>query len=220
MLTVERIDITTCKPIISSKHYSKTLGIFWEGFGLYDSGRIVGVVCYGQPSPAIQKHAFRDRSFRLYELTRLVIDSGVKNGASILISGSLKILKDTPCAVVSYADTSHGHSGIVYQATNWLYTGATVSHDNLYLINGEVIHSLTLQDRFGVTSAASYAKENSIQVVKPKEKHRYFYFVGNKYQKRDMMSKLAYPIINAYPKSDKVLYESNGNCSDFISSLY
>lgn len=84
--SIKRIDKQTAKYVIESMHYRKTLGVFWEAFGLYENDKLMGVVCYGQPSAPIQKHAFKDRDFRLYELTRLVIDGGNKNFASMLIS--------------------------------------------------------------------------------------------------------------------------------------
>jgi hypothetical protein len=126
-----------CELFVKQKHYSRKPSIFWEGFALVEKDNIEGVIVYGQPSPPIQKHAFRDRDFRLYELSRLVVQSKTKNAASFLIANSLKILSSKPCAVVSYADMAHNHCGIVYQATNWLYTGSTVSHDKLYIIDGE-----------------------------------------------------------------------------------
>ena len=144
MLQVKPLDRATAKLVVEAKHYSRRLGIMWEAFGLYFEGLLVGVVCYGQPSAPIQKHAFKDRNFRLYELTRLVVEPNVKNGASFLISNSLKLLKEQPCAIVSYADSANGHCGIVYQATNWVYTGATKAHDSLYLIDGEKVHSMTI----------------------------------------------------------------------------
>jgi hypothetical protein len=73
-VTVKRIDKSIADLIISNKHYSKRLGIFWEGFGLFNDNKLIGVCCFGQPSAPIQKHAFKDRNFRLYELTRLVVD--------------------------------------------------------------------------------------------------------------------------------------------------
>ena len=92
----KRVDKVTAKAVVESMHYRKTLGVFWEAFGLYGNDKLMGVVCYGQPSAPIQKHAFKDRDFRLYELTRLVIDGGNKNCASMLIADSLKLLKEQP----------------------------------------------------------------------------------------------------------------------------
>lgn len=216
-MNVVRIDKNTASKIIAGKHYSRRLGIFWEGFALYHNDVVIGVITYGQPSAPIQKHAFTDRDFRLYELTRLVIDRGApQNAASFLIARSLKLLSVNPCAVVSYADSAHGHCGIVYQATNWLYTGGNVAHDCLYRVGSELLHPMTLRDRFGVLDPVAWAKANSVERVKGGVKHRYFYFCGTKRERRIMQAKLKYPVETTYPKSDKTLYDDGLNCVNYI----
>lgn len=204
-MKVERIDKETAELFVSQKHYSRTPSIFWAGFGLVENGMIVGVAVYGQPSPPIQKHAFKDRDFRLYELSRVVVQTKTKNAASFLISHSLQML-ESPCAVVSYADMERNHCGIIYQATNWIYTGSTISHDKLYIVDGKRTHPMTLRD-MGITNPTRWAKENGIQTVKPFEKHRYFFLVGTKGQKRKMLSALAYPVVGLYPKTEKSMYD-------------
>lgn len=206
-MRVIKVTKSICNEWIKEKHYRRTLGIFWEGFALIERDKIQGVVCYGQPSPPIQKHAFADRDFRLYELTRLVIQTKTKNAASFLIAHSLKKLKESPCAVISYADSSQGHCGIVYQATNWLYTGAVKAHDKFYIVNGEKLHPTTVRDRYGVTSPVKWAKENNITMVLPEPKQRYFYILGNKRQKKDIRQRLKYPILAGYPKCDQSRYD-------------
>lgn len=194
-----------CEVFVLKKHYSRKASIFWAGFGLVENGKIVGVCVFGQPSPPIQKHAFKDRDFRLYELSRLVVQTKTKNAASMLVSKALALLP-SPCAVVSYADMEQSHCGVIYQATNWDYTGATVSHDRLYVVDGVRTHPMTLRDR-GITAPAEWAKANGIETVKPFQKHRYFFFVGGKYQKRAMREKLAYPIVRPYPKCEQKRYD-------------
>ena len=204
-MKVVSLSKSQCEEWVKTKHYSRRASIFWAGFGLEINGLIEGVCVYGQPSPAIQKHAFKDRDFQLFELARLVVQTSQKNAASFLVGNSLQMLK-TPCAVVSYADTEHGHSGIIYQATNWAYTGATKSHDKAYIVDGKRVHPMTLRDQ-GVTDPARWAKENGIQSIPPMKKHRYFQFVGNKKEKLRMKAKLQYQIIPEYPKSPKSRYE-------------
>ena len=206
-IEVRSISREIAKGVVEKKHYSRRLGIFWEAFGLFQGDVLSGVCVFGQPSAPIQKHAFFERDFRLYELTRLVVDRGVKNGASMLIGRALKLLKEKPAAVISYADSHHGHCGIVYQASNWIYTGAVVAHDSLYLIDGVPTHPMTIKDRFGVSDPSRWAKQNGIEKIKPKEKHRYFYFVGSANDVRRMKSKLAYPVVFGYPKVDKSVYD-------------
>lgn len=206
-MEVVKLDKKTCELFIKNKHYSRKASIFWAGFGLVEGegGKIVGVAVYGQPSPPIQKHSFSERDFRLYELSRVVVQTKTKNAASFLIANSLQML-EKPCAVVSYADMEQNHCGIIYQATNWLYTGATKSHDKLYIVDGERVHPMSLRDK-GITDPTRWAKENSIPMVKPFEKHRYFFLVGTRKQKKRMLSKLKYPVITDYPKCDQRRYD-------------
>lgn len=113
---------------------------------------------------------------------------------------------EKPCAVVSYADSEHGHCGIIYQATNWTYTGATVSHDHAYIVDGKRVHPMTLRDQ-GITDPKRWAKENGIKTVKPMPKHRYFFFLGDKRQVKSMKTRLAYQVVREYPKCDQSRYD-------------
>lgn len=203
-MEVVKLDKKTCELFVKEKHYSRKSSIFWAGFGLIEDNKVVGVAVYGQPSPPIQKHAFIDRDFRLYELSRVVVQTETKNAASFLVANSLKML-DYPCAVVSYADMEQNHCGIIYQATNWIYTGATVSHDKLYIVDGVRLHPMTLRDR-GITDPTRWAKENNVEMVKPMQKHRYFFLCGTSKQKRRMLKKLKYPVIPEYPKCNQSRY--------------
>jgi len=205
MIEVIRTTKQIAEMFVKEKHYSRRASIFWAAFALVEDGKIQGVVVYGQPSPPIQKHAFRDRDFKLYELSRLVIQTKTRNAASLLVGRSLAML-ESPCAIVSYADMEQSHCGIVYQATNWSYTGATVSHDKAYIVDGVRTHPMTLRDR-GITNPTSWARENGIEMVKPMQKHRYFQFNGSRTQKARMKSRLAYPVIETYPKCDQARYD-------------
>jgi hypothetical protein len=204
-MTVIPLSKKMCEEWVKTKHYSHRASIFWAGFGLEIDGMIEGVCVYGQPSPPIQKHAFADRDFQLFELARLVVQTDRKNAASFLVGNSLQMLS-APCAVISYADSEQGHSGIIYQATNWIYTGATKSHDKMYLVDGVRTHPMTLRDR-GITDPTRWARENGVPMVHPMEKHRYFQFVGNRRQRRDMLLKLKYPVVPSYPKSPHSRYD-------------
>jgi len=210
-MQVVKLKKSQCDEFVLSKHYSHRAPIFWAGFGLIEEGFVTGVCVYGQPSPPIQKHAFKDRDFKLYELSRLVVQSKTKNASSYLVAQSLKML-EAPCAIVSYADMEQNHCGIIYQATNWLYTGATKSHDKAYIVDGVRLHPMTLRDR-GITDPTRWAKENGIEMIKPMEKHRYFQFTGDKRQRREMRSRLTYPQVSKYPKCDQRRYDDGPEIS-------
>lgn len=205
-MQVVRTTKQVAETFVSVKHYSRRPSVFWEAFALVEDGHVQGVVVYGQPSPPIQRHAFRDRDFRLYELTRLVVQTKTRNAASFLIGNSLRMLASQPCAVVSYADSEMGHAGIVYQATNWIYTGATVSHDKAYIVDGKRLHPMTLRD-MGITNPTAWAKVNGIEMVPPMQKHRYFKLIGNRRERAAMLAKLSYPVVSVYPKAEAARYD-------------
>lgn len=205
-MSVVDVSKDICDQFVTKKHYSRRASIFWKGFALVEGGMIQGVCVFGQPSPPIQRHAFDGRDFRLYELARLVVQTKTKNAASFLVGGSLKQLTPRPCAVVSYADMEQGHCGIVYQATNWIYTGSSKSHDKAYIVDGKRVHPMSLRDR-GITDPTRWAKENGIQMVPPALKHRYFFLIGSQSQKKSMLERLKYPVVLEYPKSDKTMYD-------------
>jgi len=219
-MRVISISKSVADSFVTKKHYSRRASIFWAGFGLEEHGQITGVAVYGQPSPPIQKHAFKDRDFRLYELARVVVQSKTKNASSFLVANSLKLLEPKPCAVISYADMEQNHCGIIYQATNWLYTGSTKSHDKAYIVDGKRTHPMTLRDQ-GITDPTRWAKENNIEMVKPMEKHRYFFFVGNKKERHNMKKRLVYPIMETYPKCDQKRYDDGPDlCIQVAQGLF
>jgi len=219
-MRVISISKSVADSFVTKKHYSRRASIFWAGFGLVEDGIVTGVAVYGQPSPPIQRHAFTDRDFRLYELSRVVVQSKTKNAASFLVANSLKLLEPKPCAVISYADMEQNHCGIIYQATNWLYTGSTKSHDKAYIVDGKRTHPMTLRDR-GITDPTRWAKENNIEMVKPMEKHRYFFFVGDKRQRSAMLNKLNYTAVDQYPKCDQQRYDDGPDlCIQVAQELF
>lgn len=211
---IQPVSKSISEQFVLTKHYSRRASVFWAAFGLVEDGKIQGICVFGQPSPPIQKHAFKDRDFRLYELSRLVVQTKTKNAASFLVGNALQLL-DHPSAVVSYADSEQSHCGIVYQATNWLYTGSTVSHDHMYLVDGVRTHPMTLRDR-GITNPKEWAKLNGVGTVKPYPKHRYFFLVGSRSDRRKMLAKLKYPIETVFPKCNQSRYD-DGPTLDLMS---
>ena len=71
-----------------------------------------------------------------------------KNVLSFFVSGCLNRLPK-PSVVVSYADTSQGHHGFIYQATNWIYTGLSAKFKD-YAVRGlEHMHHSSIEDSVG-----------------------------------------------------------------------
>ncbi len=98
-------------------------------FVIRAKGKIVGALTIGRPAnPYVARHVLNmwDWEQDVYELTRLwVADYLPRNTESEFIGWCLREMKmKNPWLVlVSYADPAHGHIGIVYKATGWIYTG-------------------------------------------------------------------------------------------------
>ena len=108
------------------KHYAKRKCSVSYAFGLYRNNELEGICTFG--SPASRSLCIGvcgiENAENVLELNRLCINSNNdKNCASFLVSQSLKKIKNK--IIVSYADTMMNHIGYVYQATNFIYTGAT-----------------------------------------------------------------------------------------------
>jgi hypothetical protein len=109
--------------------------------------------------------------------------------------------------VLSYADTTHGHHGGIYQALNFKYVGQSESsHIGFTATDGSFIHGRVCNTRFNTSSI------EKIRRIKPlwepafgKPKHLYIYPIKSKWRLiqeargwRDM----------PYPKPDLVADEA------------
>jgi len=134
------------------------------------------------------------------ELNRLVLLENKKNEASRLVGASLKMLPG-PRIIVSFADTSKGHEGIVYQATNFLYTGLSTKFLDPQVKGLEHQHHATYAHGMTNKQVIERYGEENVTFVERSRKHRYVTFVGDKRQVRDMRKSLKYKVL-PYPKAD------------------
>ena len=180
-------------PFILNIHYARRVPNIQYSYGLYKGNKLIGVITYGQPaSPSLCIGvAGKEYKSDVLELNRLVINPEYngKNYASILISKSLKLLPHRKF-IVSYADIGGwGHTGYVYQATNFYYTGTTKSRT----------------DKYSSGHSRHYSKSDERRQIRT-AKHRYITITGNKKDKKELIKYLKYPIIKKYPKGDNINY--------------
>jgi hypothetical protein len=207
---VKSIDYQDCKEWFLKKHYARRIPPIEFCFGLYDQDILVGVCSYGTPVSSVLRELFP--SYKLYELNRLVVSDGLpKNSLSYFVSKTIDFIPK-PSVLVSYADTSQNHNGYIYQATNWIYTGLSAKFMD-YMVKGmEHLHGASVFD-------LSRGQENRVEWLREKygdklymkerpRKHRYFYFVGDKRDKKKMMKEIPYEI-QPYPKGENKRYDAS-----------
>lgn len=129
--TVRRIAGNTGKAFIVEHHYSRGCHNGPMCWGLFDGDDLIGVCAFATPcSENVRASVFgREHKHRVTELHRLaVIDGTPRNTESWFIARSLRGLKqERPhiWSVLSFADSTQGHYGTIYQASNFLYCGST-----------------------------------------------------------------------------------------------
>jgi len=196
---VEQIDNPTAQQIVVQNHYLHRKAPCSAAFGLFDPlMNLWGVVMYGTPSSAPLRSGIAgpDEANNVIELTRLWIHDDVpKNGESFLIGRSVR--KCGKEIVVSFADTGQNHLGIVYQATNWLYTGLSAKRTD-WTVEGENKHGQTWGDKY--SAAEMREKFGDRFSLQPRSrKHRYVFINAKGNRRKELLNKLRYKI-EPYPK--------------------
>lgn len=125
---VRRIEFSIARPFVEKWHYAHSVkGISPDYcFGLFScKDRLLGVAMYRTP-PHWVAGAYSKNPKKVTELRRLCcIDDTPKNIESFFISKTLIWLKKNTDLelVLSYADTTQGHIGIIYKASNFMFRG-------------------------------------------------------------------------------------------------
>ncbi len=183
---VRRIYDKKCAtPFIMNLHYAKRKPQITYLYGLYDNNELTGICSFGMPASytLCEGVAGKHNKHNVIELNRLVLKYNRKNEASFLVSKSLKQLPK-PKIIVSYADTAQDHLGIVYQASNFMFTGTTKQRTDSVGKDGHH-HRHDIGD----------ATQRQIRSAK----HRYVYICADKKEKKELLQDLRYPILQ-YPK--------------------
>lgn len=197
---IKQVDNKTAMKIVVENHYLHRKAPCSIAFGLFFDDQLKGVVCYGTPSSAPLRSGIAgpENASNVIELTRLwVCDSVPRNGESYLIGRTLKMAGKE--IIVSFAEIQQGHIGIVYQATNWIYTGLSAKRTN-WTIDGVDKHCQTLADKYSAAEIrAKYGDRFSLQ-ERPR-KHRYVFINAKGKRREQLINSLRYRPM-PYPKHE------------------
>lgn len=186
------------------KHYAHRIPSITLSFGLFAENVIVGILTVGKPASNALCDGVCGKEYSRYvfELNRLcVVDGLEKNVLSYFVSNCLKFInKKENMILVSYADSSMGHHGYIYQATNWIYTGLSAKRTEKYDPNDLNRHSKS------VTELVTKEQYKLLPSRDRARKHRYIYFLGK--NKGLFKDSLKYKVL-PYPKGDNKRYDSS-----------
>jgi hypothetical protein len=212
--SVKSIDSALCKEWLLYKHYLKRMTSISFAFGLFQNDILVGICTFGNAVPnTMKKSLFGEKYMHLvYELNRLCTNDNLdKNANSYFVSNCIKLLPK-PIIIVSYADQSIGHSGYIYQALNFLYTGQSHTQLDWKLKGQEHIHSRTLMDEFAfepdrINKLKQKYGDQLYQVMR-EPKHRYVFVNASNTEKKNILKHKKFEI-KPYPKGNNRRYDSS-----------
>lgn len=188
-------------------HYAKSIPVNVHGYAVFnDNEEWCGVILYGTGANNNIATGYGLKQGEVIELVRMALN-GKQESTSKALALSLKLIKkDVPLCklVVSYADKDQNHTGIIYQATNWHYTGTSMENkkDCSYVIDGKRYHGKTLSDkckRLGYKKTVGNVKkifktDNVVEYI-TKGKIKYLYILDKS------MLQLVKGLSKPYPKS-------------------
>ena len=195
---IERITFSDCKEWILYKHYAHRIPSISYAFGLFDNDKIIQGICtFGSPASRnlCMGVCGAKYSSKILELNRLIVNQSENNMTSFFVSQCLKKIESTKI-IVSYADSGQNHTGYIYQACNFIYTGATKERTDIF--SGEGKHSRHYDKNI----------DYSLNRKTRTSKHRYIYFIGTKKEKKEMREALMYEI-QPYPKGQNKNYDAS-----------
>jgi len=177
------------------KHYSgRTPSISWA-FGWYINNVLEAVCTFGKPASNSLCVGICGKKFskRVFELNRLCRNEELFEPLSGFVSGCLRRLKGKNLIIVSYSDTGMNHNGYIYQASNFIYTGATKERTDKYTEGNK--HSR----HYDNDKQGNWRKIRTV-------KHRYVYFaMQDKKMKKEAINSLNYEV-HVYPKGENKKY--------------
>ena len=145
-------------PLVRDFHYSRRMaGLVRHAFAWRECGGLFGET--GTPLAGVIYSQPVNRNFNknCAELSRLVRRDDFTGKLSGLVTQSLRWIRantETPF-VISYADTTQGHHGGIYQACGFIYVGERHSgHIGFNCPDGSFVHGRICNSRFGTRSVS------------------------------------------------------------------
>lgn len=172
-------------------HYAKSVPAVQWAYNVYNAGdEWCGTIVFGGGANNNLAKSFGMNNGEVLELERVALN-GKQEHTSQAVAMCLKQLhKDNPIVqmIVSYSDHRQRHLGTIYQATNWIYLGLSITSDTQYYYKGKWTHERTInaQKNRNELKAKLPKRENS-------NKFKYVFCFDKKLRKKYLKQALPYP---------------------------
>ena len=195
-LKIDYCSYDACKYAVKHWHYSKCLpaGRLLK-YGVWEDEKFIGCIIFSHGATNLIGKGYNLTQFECVELTRIALSKHNNKLSKILSIVIKKFKKKNPNIklIISYADSEQNHLGIIYQATNWIYTGYSV--DTNLIINGKRYHRRSASSKFGTSSFEKLKKVygKKIMLIKTKPKFKYLYPITKKVKNEILKLSKPYP---------------------------
>ena len=175
---VLRLDWCTheaAKYAVEKWHYSRTMPVSKNNMiGIWEDKKYIGCIVFAWGANPNLCKPYGLKMTECVELVRVAMTNHV-SPVSRVVSIAIRMVQIQNPGIrllVSFADTSEGHNGGIYQAGNWVYSGRTSPKFD-YMLNGNKLQRRAYTGKnFG---AAAMQLPSGAKKVESPFKHRYLY---------------------------------------------
>jgi hypothetical protein len=150
---VTPVPLSVGQELVCKYHYSKggsNTFVYMHVLVHKATGTLFGVAWWLPPTRVAAESVNKPHWKRVLALTRFVLlPEAPKNAASFLLSRSVKLIAKEGrfVSLVTYADESQGHLGIMYQAAGWAYVGRTGPYQRWVNVDGRQVSAKATVNR-------------------------------------------------------------------------
>lgn len=181
-------------------HYARAVPAIQYIYNVWNDDVWCGCIIYSSGANPQIAMPYDKWQGQVLELVRVALNGKQGHGnTSQALSLSLKALhKEAPWIdlVVSYADLDQGHMGILYQATNWVYTGIKNQNKlDKFIVFGKKMHTKSMASK-GWKCSVLWLREHVDSTAEEwisAGKHKYLYPMTKNMRKRISVLAEEYP---------------------------
>ena len=177
-------------------HYSKCMPVGkLVKVGAWEDNNYIGCVLFGRGATPNLGKPYGLKQTDCVELVRVALNKHITQ-VSQIVAVALKHLKqqsENLRLVISFADSSQGHNGGIYQAGNWVYTGRG-NPATFYMIKGKLTHPRSIGAK-GLIQNINGARQidPNAKAINVEGKHRYLMPLDKKMRRQIIKLSKPYP---------------------------
>lgn len=180
---------------VENWHYSRSMPAGkMVRIGVWEDGAFIGVVIFSQGGNMSLGAPYGLTPLEVCELVRVALTSH-KAPVSRIVAIALRMLKKH-CPgtklVVSFADPTEGHTGSIYQAGGWLYSGRSADSYEFRLHGKRIQKRAYTGDQFGKPGSKATLPPGAVKVATV-GKHRYLMPLDDETKARLSSRAMPYP---------------------------